>query len=333
MRRERFCLFPNVYWMMLSVLATAVDTTSADELLKFDVPATCKAIELEQLHSGQKIVEIVVPVSLNLATDSKISIREFQIEIQWNQGAYQITNYQPRTTMQSNIVGTIKVEDRKDTNTSAGLDISSGYFDAVAGKAGLQAGQKKGQTVRYEETPEHAILVTSGTIKRGTGVNFCFKPSRTTTLQGSRDLAITCQVPDDWKGGVLLVKCRAMATRKFLGTFDDDLQQGSAFVVPVFLSGDRQARQFAAEFVRTEQQLRSEWRRYQTQIQGGNMVRHWNSMVGRPADPLPAVWVHQLIQAGDDDWLEKYRRKLPSHIASTANEFVEARRDLVGFGR
>ena len=128
---------------MLSVLVTAVDTTSADELLKFDVPATCKAMELEQLHSGQKIVEIVVPVSLNLATDSKISIREFQIEIQWNQGAYQITNYQPRTTMQSNIVGTIKVEDRKDTNTSAGLDISSGYFDSVVARQACRRDKKK----------------------------------------------------------------------------------------------------------------------------------------------------------------------------------------------
>ncbi len=329
---QRLLLSPTC-WISLSILLTNGYPTIADDFLKFDVPATCKATETEQLNSGQKIVDVVVPVSLNLTTDSKISIRDFQVEIQWNQMAFQITQYRPRTTMQSNIVGNIKVEDRKDASASIGLDISSGYFDMVGGKAGLQAGTKNGKTIRYEETPKHNLLVTSGTIKRGTGVSFNFKPSRTTTLQGSRDLVIHCQVPEDWRGGILLVKCRATATRKFLGTFDDDLQQGSAFVVPVFLSGDQQARESAAEFVRTEQQLRSVWQRYQTEVHTDKMLQHWNSLVVRSAAPLPEHWVHKLIQASNDDWLEKYRKRLPSHIASSANEFVEARRELVKFGR
>ncbi|MCH2180586.1 MAG: hypothetical protein MK108_01145 [Mariniblastus sp.] len=333
MIRGRSILFSHVCWMTCAVLVPFSNTVQADQFLRFDVPATCAAVEQEPRHQGQKTVEIIVPVSLDLATDSKISIRELQVEIQWNRGAYQVTDYQPRTTMQSEIVGTIQVEDRQDRHASAGLDISSGYFDAVSGKACLQAGQKNGQTLRYEEMPEHDILVTSGTIKRGTGVNFCFKPSRSSTLLGSRDLKIICQVPEDWKGGVLLVKCRARANRKFLGTFDDALQQGSAFVLPVFLQGNRQARNFANEFVRTEQQLRSEWRRYQTRQQGSQVAHHWNSMVGRTTKPIPNVWVHQLIQAGDDDWLEKYRQQLPSHIHSTAHAFVEARRELVELGR
>jgi len=330
---EKSNLLSHACWMACSISTLFSQPAMAEQFLRFDVPATCPAVVQESQQAGQKTVEITIPVSLDLLTHSKISIRELEVEVHWNRGAYQFTDYQPRTTMQSEIVGTIQVEDRKDRHASAGLDVSSGYFDAVSGKAGLQAGQKSGQTVRYEETPEHDILVTSGTIKRGTGVNFCFKPSRSNTLLGSRDLKLRCQVSEDWRGGVLLVKCRARASRKFLGAFDDVQQEGSAFVLPVFLQGNRQARDFANEFVRTEQRLRSEWRRYQTRQPSNQVALPWKSMAGKKTSPIPEVWVHQLIQASDDYWLEKYRQQLPSHIASTAHDFVEARRELVELGR
>ena len=333
MTREIPDLFQWTFWFSCTIFLIPSGTNLAQEDVGFDVPATCSAVVKQRHPDGQKTIDIIIPVSLNLPAESKATIQEFQIEVMWHHGAFQITDYQPRTAMQSSIVGTIKVEDRKDTNASVGLDLSSGYFDAVGAKAGFQAGQKTGKLRRYEETPEHAVLVTTGTIQRGTGVNFCFKPSRISTLQGSRELSIACRVPGNWRGGVLMVKCRAIGTRKFLGAFDDGFRQGAAFVVPVFMSGDAEARNVASEFVRTEQRLRSDWRRYQQTAQPSSIGRHWSAVVGRPNQGLPEIWVHQLIQAGNDDWLDKYRQRLPSYIASSATKFVEARRELVEIGR
>ena len=333
MTREISYLFQWTFWFSCSNFLIPSGITSAHDQVDFDVPATCSAV-VKQLHSdGQKTVNIIIPVSLNLEAESKSTIQEFQIEVMWHHGAFQITDYQPRTEMQSSIVGTIKVEDRKDASTTLGLDLSSGYFDAVGAKAGFQAGQQNGKLRRYEETPEHAVLVTSGTIQRGTGVNFCFKPSRISTLRGSRELSIACRVPGNWRGGVLMVKCRATGTRKFLGAFDDGFRHGAAFVVPVFISGDAQARDVASEFVRTEQRLRSDWRYYQQTAHSSSIGRHWSAVAGRPTQRPPEIWVHQLIQAGNDDWLEKYRQQLPTYITSSATKYVEARRELVNIGR
>ncbi len=44
---------------------------------------------------------------------------------------------------------------------------------------------------------------------------------------------------------------------------------------------------------------------------------------------VPVDWVHRLIQTGNDEWLVQYRRRLPSAIASTAIQFVDARNHLI----
>ena len=74
MTQERLFLFSHVCWMTWSLLIMSSETVAADQCLRFDVPATSAAIEQEPRHPGQKTIEIVVPVSLNLVTDAKISI-------------------------------------------------------------------------------------------------------------------------------------------------------------------------------------------------------------------------------------------------------------------
>ena len=105
----------------------------------------------------------------------------------------------------------------------------------MTGSAKADLSQRTGSKLRYQEVPQHEVLVASGTVQRGTGAFFRFHPSKRETLEGGRDLMVAYRVPVNWRGGLLKIECRANGSRKVIGAWRDPIEESRSFIVPLSL--------------------------------------------------------------------------------------------------
>jgi len=340
----------------LFLLSSASTLLAGNPPVEFDVPAMLSAREIVAPNtapvSPYKTIEIVVPVTSEIRSADRKHIDEFRFDISWNRKIFPLVDYGPKSKTTSHIDGLIAVEQSRDSGGAISLSANSDKLEVLTlnGKADLS--NKKNQRKSFKEIPKHKTLVASGTIKRGTGAFFRFHPSRTETLEGGRDVVIAYRVARDWQGGVLRVECRATGKRKVLGTLTEPINVAEAFIVPLYLDGDQQALAAAAEFVRAEINLKQSWRSSQTAARPTKKPHsafRWPlmesamesfSLAGfsngsqRPSPTkssgqLPDLWVHRLIQSGDDRYLAQYQAALPNSVQTSAAVFVSARQKLV----
>lgn len=297
--------------------------------VSFDCPAVTGA-DLTQLSSSSKLVEVTLPISVS-NHDAKWALQDLRVDVHWNRNAYPVVDYAPRTQMRSDFDGPIEVENRTETRVAVGAKTSSSYFEFVSPTLNADVGRNRSESRRYNQIPEQSLFIASGTAKRGTGVFFNFKPSPVDSMEGDRQLKMTFDVPVTWRGGILQVTIRALGRRKKLAAFYDDFDQARVFMVGVYEKGDEQARRFAGQFARLEQQLRYDWERYTDRQQ--STTQQFERFLAGQTNEVSPLWVHQLIQSDSDRVVRLVEKRIPKSIAQTASEFVDARRNLVALGR
>jgi len=324
---------------MLLVSIGATTAMAEGPAVRFDAPALVGVQDIgiveghESVGSPLKTIEVVIPVSSEIAARDRQNVDEFRFDVYWNRNVYPLADYAPRTQTVSDIVGAISVETNDEKNAGIGVELGSDHLDVVSGSLELDLSQNKESKLKYQQVPQHDVLVASGTIHRGTGAFFRFHPSKRETLEGGRDLVVAFRVPQSWRGGVIKVECRAMGRRKIVGSWREPFEESRAFVLPIYLEGDDQARHAAEDFVRSEQGLRQFWQRHQNSTNQSNAGLFGFPLPSTSTSKLPESWVHHLIQSGHDDYLNRYRSRLPNELANAADQFVIARRDLFKFSR
>ena len=313
---------------------------AGEPTVSFDAPALVGVSEIVYAEghvppANEKIIEVVIPVSSIVRTSDRENVEQFRFDIYWNRNVYPIFDYGPKTRTASDIEGLISVEKNKKKNAGVGINIG-GSQELITGSAKLDLSNSSSSRIRYQEVPKHEVLVASGTIQRGTGAFFRFHPSKRDTLEGGRDLIVAYRVPQSWRGGVLKIECRAEGHRnvlgKVFGSWREGFEESRAFVLPIYLEGDDQARLAAVDFVRSEQGLRQNWMRHQS-TKSQSTPGLFGMTSTSPSAGLPQQWVHHLIQSGNDEYLTRYRSQLPENVASAAEDFVSARQGLFKFSR
>ncbi|MEL7499291.1 MAG: hypothetical protein AAFN77_16915 [Planctomycetota bacterium] len=304
---------------------TMVDDHPADrsgmQLVGYRRPTNTK-------RESEKLIEIIVPVTSEVNGNHQ-TIDAFRFDVFWNRIAFPLVDYAPKTQTTSKIIGPVGIESHRDRKHGIGLNLSGKYESYLNGSLNGNWSDHNSTTKRYDEVPQHDVLIASGTSHRGTGAFFRFHPSHQETLEGGRELAIAFRVPQTWRAGVLKVECRAVGTKRSLA-WKEEINIGRAFVVPVYLDGDDEARESAVALVRAEQQLRKSWQQRRTKKRKPVSVF---SFAEQNESQPPANWVDFLIQSGDDNYLEKYRMQLAPEIAEKADAFVAARQTVVDLGR
>ena len=156
---------------VLVVLMFAACVAAEEPAVQFDVPALVGVHEVafadgHELSSAQKIIDIVIPVTSEIQSSDRENIDEFRFDIYWNRNVYPLSDYAPKTQTVSEIEGLIAVEKSTDKNAGIGINLSSSYQDFVSGTAKADLSQRTGTKLRYQEVPQHEVLVASGTTKR-----------------------------------------------------------------------------------------------------------------------------------------------------------------------
>ena len=319
-------------WFTLAALQDSVSgQATVNEPIKFDVPIVVATdmvpTDVDEHHTAEQLMQVVIPVSSEIHPRSKHTIETFRFDIFWGHTAYTVKDYFPKTKTFSAIQGEIATETTRETKSGFGLNLNADLESLVSGEAKAEAETSDLVKKEFKQLPDQSILVASGTSHRGTGVFFRFHRSSQTSLEGGRDLMVQFQVPQDWRAGVLRVNCFAVGTTSIIGGWENPYESSRTFVVPVYRRGDQQAKAAAVKLAGAEQRLRQAWRSYRAAKPATKPLSFSTFLVStsNATKKLPSQWAHLLIQTGNDDYLEKYRSRLPAELEATADSFVVAR--------
>ena len=332
--------FEAYFFLLLtfaSLVGDVVGQSAPRQAVKFDVPAVL-AVSVEPIVltpedvSADQLLQVVIPVSTELLPHSKQRIDTFRFDVFWNRTAYPVLDYLPRTQTIAEIQGEIATETTKESKSSLGLSLNADLQSLVSGKTSAESGSLDSVRKKFKQLPAQSISVASGTSHRGTGAFFRFHRSSQTVLEGGRELMVQFQVPLDWRAGILRVNCFATGTTSIIGSWENSFETSRTFVVPIFRQGDSQAKAVALEFVNAEQRLRQAWLSYEATQTKSKPLPFPTFMVSTSGSiqKLPSQWAHMLIQTGNDDYLARYRSRLPRALEASAEDFVAARQALRG---
>ncbi len=306
---------------------------------KFDVPALIEAHAvtneawLDPNDDYEKLIEIVVPVSCWVEKRYRDDIQEFRFDVLWHGNHHPVVDYRPRTSLQSPVHGTIAIEKRDDQTFRLGGDtIVPTAVTNVAAR--MEKAMVSGQITRFEEIPQHDLLIASGSVNRGTGAFFRFHSSKQFPLEGGRDLTLICRVPKTWRAGLLRVDCLGLGKVKRFANFTEEIRSSISFLVPIYLKGDREAQRAAIEYVQQEQSLRQSWSQYLADRSPTTVLESMQkNLVWRRDEPEPpADLAQRVIHADDEIDLEPTTNKLPSDLRNKFRHFALARRQMIALG-
>ncbi len=315
------------------------DGLAQEAAVRFDVPALVEACEVlpaanTGLLTDEQLVQIVLPLSCWVTPDERREFEEFRFDVHWNRNVCPLVDYSPRTLMQSPVNGVVATENQTEHSLKAALDLKSTVVQVQPG-AHLEGGTRNSETTRFEEIPQHEMLVASGTIQRGTGAFFRYHPSRQYALEGGREVSLVWRVPRSWRGGILRVVCQADGHKKGFAGFREPVSASSAFIVAAYLKGDGDARNIASDYIRHEQQLRAVWAEHLRTVAAAKprtLLAHFQQAGQGSSSRLAAGWVSDLVQSPLSDQLDRDAKLLPAEVRMAAEDFVAAREKLFQLG-
>jgi hypothetical protein len=278
------------HWSVLLVCFAFLGVTPALRAgmpaVQFDVPPLigCRDIttkEFAAANPGERLVEARLEISTLLGAGADNGLREYFFRVSSPGFRMHVADYQPKTTLASEFAGNISVEQRNEATKSAGLTVSGVWNQLVKISGSGDVGSKESTATRYELLAPMEPVTASGTIFRGSGVYFKLRPSRQTSLEGSRVFSLILRAPSSWRGDYLHVHCEATGVRRgIVRSLDEPTQSGVRdFFVGLYLAGDREAKALAERMVRAEEVLRR------------SLIQHREAI----AEPSKTTFVDQLI--------------------------------------
>jgi len=311
--------------------------------LQFDVEhrVTCVKVQNQtqfKVEKGERLVQACIPISTLVRQGSPARLGQLLMRIENPDRSIQVVDYQPRTTLATDIVGNIGIETKRDQSTAFDLALS-GQQAGILGTTSVDLGNKQGKSVKWQHLPPLALLSASGTIARGSGVYFKLKSSNQTSLEGSRKFTLLLRVPHDWQSGVLHIDCRGQATQRNSLTQREEIVNCGhhRFVVALHATGNLLAQRHAERFIQAEMTLRRLAVVHQQQIleraypHAGYRIAAFFQTI---EPQIPNRWLEMVLfhMPRSDEPLRETPfaswSRLPAPVHAAARQYLRAKRQL-----
>lgn len=322
----------------LVLVAGAADASSPS--IQFDVSSTieCRDVtppEFAAANPDERLFEARFQVSSLIRNGSEDDLIQYFYRIESPRQSLQIVDYQPRTTLASELAGNITIEDKTEDTKQLGV-VANGHVDYYVKGTGTAAiGSKDNSTVRYEKLPPLELLSSSGTLQRGSGVYFKLKPSSQTSLEGGKEFVVVMRVPAVWRGDFVYLRCQALGYRRgVVRTLDVRTTSGTGeFLVALYAAGDEQAKATAARFVRAESQLRAVAVTRADEIEKQaypSVVSRVGAVFAAVEPKIPPSWLTDVIYDTSSADFDLYQQRLPTDVREAARNYLAAKSELHG---
>lgn len=304
--------------------------------ITFDAPAIAIAQSLDPAVSnyalaGGKLIRLRFPVSTYGSPGFRGVVDEYAVEIESPHQSLRMVDLWPSQEAYSEIEGTIRVENSEQSELDLGFKAGAAF--APIGQASASGSyQQRGSTKeQFQRKPPMQMLTSSGTIRRGFGCFFKFRPGPYADLEGSREIAILAEVPNNWRADMLRVTMRAVGRRSEHSRQRETLHTTTLWVT-LHQEGDQSASARVRRFLQRERELRGLATAQRSQISETSLPTVWHKL-GAALDViephLPANYIHQVIFGPTDQYLDGKAHRLPMELRIAILDYWEERDALI----
>lgn len=331
----RFWSKSIVGWVLVVVASQGLSQPvhAADlQVVGFDLPAVVVAETVnpeivDAPLSGGNLVRLRIPVSAYVSSQFHGVVSEYAVEIESPHQSLRVVDFWPRNEHYSEIDGTVKVELANQKDGDLNFNVSGGFEPFVRGNAGGKYHRKSSVQQSYQRIPTLQTLTSSGTIRRGYGAFFKFRPGPTSTLEGARQIAILAEVPSSWRADMLQVTMRA--TGRLHPTARESKTLGeSRLWMTAHQEGDLAAAAQARRFIDQERSLRALAASSHRTVQEKSLPTIWHKM-GAALDMveprIPKNYLTEVIFGQSNQYLEGKSHRLPVGLRVAVLDFWDER--------
>jgi hypothetical protein len=322
--------------LLLLVLAQAPRAATAAESVYFDVPRTIafRDVTTEEFRASyphERIMEGRFPVS-SLIRAAEGDLIQFLYRIDFRDQGSEVIDYLPKTTLTSNVVGNVGIERKSEESRTLGLAVTGSFDHLVTGTGTGNVASKDLTSIQYDLLPPMEMVSASGTLERRAGVYFKLKPTQQSSLEGGKEFIVVIRVPQSWRGDYARVQCQAFGYRRSpTPPFEERAVLGQAdFQVGIYAEGDEVARHVAAEFARSETQLRNASSVFSRQIHRRSfptVAHRVGAMFDVVSPQIPANWLEQLVRG--ESLEQNFSDNLPPEVREAAEQYLVAKRQII----
>ncbi len=282
--------------------STLVTVASADDaaVVGFDAPAIVVAEPVNPAVvntplTGGKLVRVKLPVSTFLSPEFQGTVSEYVVEIECPQQTMRVVDLWPKTELYSDVQGTVSVDQTYHKDSHFAFNVSGGYEPFVRGNANGEFNEKIDSRQQYQRKPPMQVLTSSGTVRRGFGVFYKFRPGPVPQLEGEREVAILFEVPASWRADLMQISMYAVGQHS---TSRLQTLGHSRLWMTVHQEGDQAAAAQAQRYVTQERSLRALAAASQKQIEEKSLPTIWHK-VGAALDvvdpKIPTDFLAQVL--------------------------------------
>jgi len=323
-----------------SIAVQAIDASPPRVTFDVNPLIACRDVtpaDFAEANPDERLVRADVQVSSLIRKGGEDDLIQHFYRVKSPEETIQIVDYSPKTTLTSDISGNVTIEKKKENTNHVGLALSGPFDWPVKATGSGDLGTKSHDVVRYELLPQKSAIASSGTICRGYGVYFKLKPSRSTTLEGSKQLTLVFRVPKEWRGDYAHLSCTAIGLhRGGARPFDERMVCGHhRFVIALYADGDTSAKAAAERLARAELDLlktASANRRAIEKRVYPTLVHKVGVMLDVIEPSIPNDWTQRLIYGTEETGIAKITKRLPSRVREAADEYAVAKRELFRLG-
>ncbi len=293
--------------------------------------------EFAKANPDERLVQADIQVSSLIRNGGEGDLIQYFYRVESPDGTVRIADYSPKTTLASDIAGNISIEKKKEKTNHVGLALTGPIDWPVRATGSGDLGSKSHNIERYELLPQQFAVAASGTIRRGHGVYFKLKPSRSTTLEGSKQFTLVFRVPKEWRGDYVHLSCTAVGLRRgVVAPLDERTICGARrFVVALYADGDASAKSAAERLARAEIGLLKSVHENRRAIEKRfypTFAHKVGAMLEVIKPPVPNDWAQRLIYGTQQTGIAEIAKRLPTDVREAVDEYAVAKRELFQMG-
>lgn len=329
-------MFSRVSVVVCCVCAGSTLVQAADlSVVGFDAPGIVVAEPVnpsvvETPTTGGELMRLRIPVTTFISQEFRGNVSEYVVEIDSPTQSMRVLDFWPKNEVFTNIEGTVAVESNSQKDSDLSFNVSGAYEPFGRGTASGNYHKKATQSERYQRKPPMQILTSSGTIRRGYGVFFKFRPGTTPVLEGAREVAILAEVPRGWRADMLQITMHAVG-QTAQGNSTRSL--GSARLwTTTHREGDMAAAAQARRYIAQERSLRAFAAASQKQVNERSLPTMWHKF-GAAIDVIepriPGDYLSKVIFSAADRQFNNGTERLPVDLRVAVLDYWEQRETLL----
>jgi len=332
----------NHRWSLVTPLVLIVSLcshTSADEptVIGFDAPAIVVAVPVnpavvEAPTMGGQLMRLRLPVSTYISPEFRGEVTEYVVEIESPTQSMRLIDFWPKNEVYSDIDGTVAVARSQQKDVDFAFNVAGAYEPFGRGTASGNYHNTLNHQESYQRKPPMQVLTSSGTIHRGYGVFFKFRPGPSPLLEGAREVALLVEVPQGWRGDMLRITMRAAGRGSGSSSARTQALAQSQLWTTTHREGDSVAATQAQRYVAQERKLRALAASSSEQIVNRSLPTLWHKLGAslEIVEPrIPADYLSRIIFGAANQRFEGGKERLPVDLRVAALDYWEERQRLM----